>query len=207
MRCAGFCGALALISSVGLADEFNSRPDAAARVLIQSEPSGSGGVSPRCLGSVTPFAFDDPNGFAKFLRNCLEQPAYADTPPFQLSLGRYDVYAARSTPQYTGEPLRPIGSATISASGPNYQVLYAVGNKPAAIYLAQPGKPIKDQGGYPGRVYLNIGVKAAQSPPNTLWQRLTPPQPVRYILRVSGAIQYDVYYRNDMYSAETWIRQ
>jgi hypothetical protein len=207
MRCAGLRGTFVLISSVALADEFNSSSGEAARVLIQSEPSGSGGVSPRCLGSVNPFAFDDPNGFAKFLRNCLEQPAYADTPPFQLSAGRYDVYAARSTPQYTGEPLRPIGSATISAFGPNYQVLYAVGNKPPAIYLAQPGKPIKDEGGYPGRMYLNIGVKAAQSPANTPWQRVTPPQPVRYILRVSGAIEYDVYYRNDRCSSETWIRQ
>ena len=47
---------------------------------------------------------NDPDGFGKFLRNCVEQPAYADTPQqtFQLTAGTYDVY----TRGYGGEQLR-----------------------------------------------------------------------------------------------------
>jgi hypothetical protein len=110
MRSAGLCGAFVLISSVALADEFNSSSGEAARVLIQSEPSGSGGVSPRCLGSVNPFAFDDPNGFAKFLRNCLEQPAYAILRPSNSRpAGVTSTQPARrlSTPESPSGPLGP----------------------------------------------------------------------------------------------------
>ena len=232
MRYVGLFAALALVSSVALADQFNSNsgqgpygtgnngwcisrpgmscstgtqtqqapPVNAAPVLppvgsgnpsggVPSGSSGSGGMRPGCLGSLNPFqAFNDPDGFGKFLRNCVEQPAYADTPQqtFQLTVGTYDVY----TRGYGGEQLRPLGWATISASGTDFQV-----RNSKMIYLLRPGQIISE-----GRAYQNI---AYQSPPNTAWKNLNPPQTIRYIKRVAGALEYDVYYQNNQ--SETWF--
>jgi len=63
------------------------------------------------------------------------------------------------------------------------------------IYLLRPGQIISE-----GRAYQNI---AYQSPPNTAWKNLNPPQTIRYIKRVAGALEYDVYYQNNQ--SETWL--
>jgi hypothetical protein len=185
----GLFAVLALVTAAALAQQYN--PNTSRSGAASSAPSGSGGVSPRCRGSVAPPAFADPDGFAKFLRNCLEQPAYAGTPPLRLTAGTYDVYNRG----YNGAQLTPLGWATISVIGngpdPDYQVTNS-----NSTYVLRPGQPIQE-----GRVFLNIRYKKPVN--SNTWTQLNPPQPIRYIRRFAGALEYDVYYQNNV--SETWL--
>jgi hypothetical protein len=165
--------------------------------------TGPNGLT-KCLATLNPFTAFNPaiNGLGNFVRNCVEQPAYADNPPFQLQNGTYDV---GNKVFENSEPVTFFGTATITSNGGYYEAqMSALGNRILRLSQSQRQPPKQ-----PGAFFQVLAHQTPSINPRVKPKWIPQSQPVMmlFVRRVNQTIlEYDVYYTNRR-PPETWVQK